>query len=85
VEGLREHYALSQRHWVVRLDAQHEQALRLVDEPAYRVRRLLMSGSAYGFNTGRLNVYQALLVQPDAAGQSELPLTRVDWYSCAEG
>jgi cyclopropane-fatty-acyl-phospholipid synthase len=85
VEGLREHYALTLRHWVVRLEAQHEQALQLVDEPAYRVRRLLMSGSAYGFNTGRLNVYQALLVRPDAAGQSGLPLTRVDWYSGAEG
>lgn len=85
MEGLREHSALTLRHWVGRLEAQHEQALQLVDEPTYRVRRLFMSGSAYGFNTGRLNVYQALLVRPDAAGQSGLPLTRVNWYSCAEG
>lgn len=80
VESLREHYALTLRHWVRRLEAQHDQALRFVDEPTYRVWRLFMSGSAHGFTTGRLNVYQALLVKPDAQGRSGLPLTRRDWY-----
>jgi len=80
VESLREHYALTLRHWVRRLEAQHEWALRFVDEPTYRVWRLFMSGSAHGFTTGRLNVYQALLVKPDARGRSGLPLTRADWY-----
>jgi len=51
-----------------------------VDEPTYRVWRLFMSGSAHGFTRGRLNVYQALLVKPDAQGRSGLPLTRADWY-----
>jgi cyclopropane-fatty-acyl-phospholipid synthase len=81
VESLREHYALTLRHWVRRLEAQHVQALRHVDEPTYRVWRLFMSGSAHGFTHGRLNVYQALLVKPDAAGESGLPLTRAEWYS----
>ena len=27
------------------------------------------------------NVYQALLVRPDARGHSGLPLTRADWYA----
>jgi cyclopropane-fatty-acyl-phospholipid synthase len=80
VESLREHYALTLRHWVRRLEAQHEQALKFVDEPTYRVWRLFMSGSAHGFVTGRLNVYQTLLVKPDAQGGSDLPLTRDDWY-----
>ena len=80
VESLREHYALTLRHWVRRLEAHHEQALQCVDEPTYRVWRLFMSGSAYGFSVGRLNVYQALLVRPDERGQSGLPLTRADWY-----
>jgi cyclopropane-fatty-acyl-phospholipid synthase len=79
VESLREHYALTLRHWVRRLEAHHEQALRYVDEPTYRVWRLFTSGSAHGFTTGRLNVYQTLLVKPDN-GQSGLPLTRADWY-----
>jgi cyclopropane-fatty-acyl-phospholipid synthase len=80
VESLREHYALTLRHWVRRLEAHHEQALQYVSEPTYRVWRLFMSGSAYGFTTGRLNLYQTLLVKPDKGGASRLPLTRSDWY-----
>ncbi len=80
VESLREHYALTLRHWVRRLEAHHEQALQFVDEPTYRVWRLFMSGSAQGFSAGRLNVYQSLLVKPDEQGRSGLPLTRADWY-----
>lgn len=81
VESLREHYALTLRHWVRRLESRHDEALRHVDEPTYRVWRLFMSGSAHGFTTGRLNVYQALLVKPGARGHSDLPLTRADWYA----
>jgi cyclopropane-fatty-acyl-phospholipid synthase len=81
VESLREHYALTLRHWVRRLGAHHDQALRFVDEPTYRVWRLFMSGSAHGFTTGRLNVYQTLLVRTNEHGHSGLPLTRADWYA----
>ena len=80
VESLREHYALTLRHWVHRLEAQHDPALQYVDEPTYRAWRLFMSGSPHGFTTGRLNVYQALLVKPGEHGASGLPLTRRDWY-----
>lgn len=80
VESLREHYALTLRHWVRRLEERHEEALQFVNEPTYRVWRLYMSGSAYGFATGDLNVYQTLLVKPDAHGASHLPLSRRDWY-----
>lgn len=80
VESLREHYALTLHHWVRRLEAQHDKALTIVDEPTYRIWRLFMAGSAYGFEQGRLNVYQALLVKPEG-GTSHLPLTRDDWYS----
>ena len=79
VESLREHYAMTLRHWVRRLEANTEQALQHVSEPTYRVWRLFMSGSAHGFTTGRLNLYQALLVK--APGTiSGLPLRRSDWY-----
>jgi cyclopropane-fatty-acyl-phospholipid synthase len=81
VESLREHYALTLRHWVRRLEACHDQALQHVDEATYRVWRLYMSGSAHGFSTRRLNVYQTLLAFPDSRGASGLPLTRADWYS----
>jgi cyclopropane-fatty-acyl-phospholipid synthase len=80
VESLREHYAMTLRHWVGRLESHHEQALHFVDEPTYRVWRLFMSGSARGFAIGKLNLYQALLVRPGVGGRSGLPLTRDDWY-----
>jgi cyclopropane-fatty-acyl-phospholipid synthase len=80
VESLREHYVLTLRHWVRRLEERHLQALEFVSEPTYRVWRLFMSAYAYGFSTGRLNVYQSLLVRQDSGGSSKLPLTRADWY-----
>jgi cyclopropane-fatty-acyl-phospholipid synthase len=83
VESLRDHYALTLRHWVRRLEEHHQQALEFVTEPTYRVWRLFMSASAYGFSTGRLNVYQSLLVKQDQRGASGLPLTRSDWYLTA--
>ncbi len=83
VESLREHYALTLRHWVRRLEAHHAEARRWVDEPTFRVWRLFMSGSAHGFATGRLNVYQSLLAKPAEGGRSGLPLTRADWYHSA--
>ncbi len=80
VESLREHYAMTLRRWVSRLEANHDEALEFVDEPTYRIWRLFMSGSAHSFTRGRLNVQQSLLVKPDPDGQSGLPLTRADLY-----
>jgi len=80
VESLREHYALTLGHWVRRLENNAGEARRIVDETTYRVWRLYMSGSAHGFRTGRINVYQTLLARPDR-GESGLPLTRSDWYA----
>lgn len=79
VESLREHYALTLRHWARRLEARHDEVCHLADETTYRVWRL-MCAMAWGFQTGRLNLYQTLLVKPDE-GDSGLPLTRADWYA----
>ncbi|MGA7294654.1 MAG: cyclopropane-fatty-acyl-phospholipid synthase family protein [Terriglobales bacterium] len=78
LESLREHYALTLNHWVRCLEAQAEEARRITDDRTYRIWRLYMAGSAHGFHTGRLNVYQTLLAKP--TGDSGLPLTREDWY-----
>lgn len=80
VESLRPHYALTLRHWVGRLEANRADALRHVDEVAFRVWRLYMSGAAYYFETGRLNVYQALLSKPTGEGRSHVPWSRADLY-----
>jgi cyclopropane-fatty-acyl-phospholipid synthase len=81
VENLREHYALTLRHWVRRLETAHEAARAFVDEASYRVWRLYLAGSAHSFDRGQLAIYQALLSKPDPAGRAHLPLTRGDWYS----
>jgi len=80
VESLREHYTLTLRRWVKRLEEREEEAVRLTDEKTFRVWRLYMSGSAHWFRTGRNNVYQSLLVKPMPCGGVCLPLTRADWY-----
>jgi cyclopropane-fatty-acyl-phospholipid synthase len=79
VESLREHYALTLRNWVRGLEARHDESVRVSDEVTYRVWRLYMSGSAYQFAKGYLNVYQTLLAKPKD-GASGLPLQRADWY-----
>jgi len=79
VESLREHYALTLHHWVQRLEAHREEARRVTDDITYRIWRLYMAGSAHGFRTGRMHIYQVLLSKP-LHGHSGLPLTRADWY-----
>lgn len=80
VESLRDHYVLTLRQWVKRLEENYDRALKYVDESTYRVWRLYMSGSIYGFKKGQINVYQSLFVKPDNQGITGLPLTRADWY-----
>jgi cyclopropane-fatty-acyl-phospholipid synthase len=79
VESLREHYVLTLRHWLRRLEAGREEAVRAADEASYRVFLLYLSGSVHGFRSGRVNLHQTLFVKPDR-GRSGLPLTRADWY-----
>lgn len=79
VESLRRHYALTLRHWVRRLDANRDEALRHVRESTFRVWRLYMSACALAFEDGGTAVYQ-VLVSPRGSRLSGLPLTRRDLY-----
>jgi cyclopropane-fatty-acyl-phospholipid synthase len=80
VESLREHYLLTLRHWLRRLDDRADAARRMTDEVTYRTWRLYLAISALGFRLGAVNLYQALLLKPFDTGESNLPLTRADWY-----
>jgi cyclopropane-fatty-acyl-phospholipid synthase len=80
VECLREHYILTLRHWVRRLEEHMDEACRATDDVTCRIWRLYMTGSAHAFETGRNSVYQVLLSKADG-GKSGMPLTRADWYS----
>ena len=80
VESLREHYALTLRAWVKGLEHRKPEAIRLVGERTYRVWKLYMSAAAFGFHSAGLNLAQTLLAKPDAAGNSNMPLTREYMY-----
>jgi cyclopropane-fatty-acyl-phospholipid synthase len=80
VENLREHYALTLRHWVDRLETRRDEATRITNEVAYRTWRLYMAAAAYGFETGIISINQTLLSKP-AGGKSNLPPTRADLYT----
>jgi cyclopropane-fatty-acyl-phospholipid synthase len=80
VESLREHYALTLRIWVTRLEQHHKEALQYVEEPVYRIWRLYMAGCAHGFQIGQLSVYQTLLTKLTSDGTSRAPMTRDPWY-----
>jgi cyclopropane-fatty-acyl-phospholipid synthase len=83
LESLREHYAMTLRHWVKRLESREEEAVRIVGDPAYRIWRLYMAGSAHGFQSGRIGVCQTLFAKPDRRGSAGLPATRADLYAGA--
>ena len=79
VESLRPHYALTLRHWVMRLEAHHEQALQYVSESTWRVWRLYMAACALEFESGEIGVYQ-ILASKRAGRDTALPLTRRHQY-----
>ena len=79
VENLREHYALTLRNWVQRLEAQRAAATQLVGEAVYRTWRLYMSFCAVSFEAGLIAVNQSLLAKP-VNGKANLPMSRADLY-----
>ncbi len=79
VEGLRQHYALTLREWVKRLDARHEEALKYVTEPVYRIWRLYMAACALQFEEGNTGIYQILASKREPFSRP-VPLTRRDLY-----
>ena len=79
VENLREHYALTLRNWVSRLEAHHSEASALVGEAVYRTWRLYMSFCAIQFESAQIAVNQSLLAKPDH-GRVPLPMSRADLY-----
>ena len=83
VESLREHYAQTLRCWVANLEANFDEAVRLVGQGRARVWRLYMAASALNFAANRTNIHQVLGVRSDKAGQSGMPRTRAEMLSGA--
>ncbi|MGC4976818.1 class I SAM-dependent methyltransferase [Streptomyces sp. DT199] len=79
VEAIREHYALTLRHWVERLEADWQRAVRLAGPGRARVWRLYMAASALAFERNRIGVNQVLAVRTPDPGTSGMPLRARTW------
>ncbi|MER6960527.1 cyclopropane-fatty-acyl-phospholipid synthase family protein [Streptomyces sp. NPDC000618] len=79
VESIREHYALTLRRWVARLEADWRRAVQLAGPGRARVWRLYMAASALAFEHNRLGVNQVLAVRTPESGDSAMPLRSRTW------
>ena len=76
VEALRQHYALTLRAWVQRLEENWDAAVAASSEGRARVWRLYMAACALTFEAGSMGVNQVLLQK---AGGEQPPLRRTAW------
>ncbi|HEX7609187.1 MAG TPA: cyclopropane-fatty-acyl-phospholipid synthase family protein, partial [Solirubrobacteraceae bacterium] len=65
IEGFREDYAVTLRHWTERLDEHIERAEQLAGAERTRVWRLYLRAARHGFDTGLTAVYQVRARRPD--------------------
>jgi cyclopropane-fatty-acyl-phospholipid synthase len=79
VESIREHYALTLRRWVARLEADWQRAVQLTSPGRARVWRLYMAASALAFERNRISVNQVLAVRTPESGDSGMPLRARTW------
>ncbi len=79
VEAIREHYALTLRRWVSRLEADWGRAVQLAGPGRARVWRLYMAASALAFERNRIGVNQVLAVRTPDPGISGMPLRARTW------
>jgi cyclopropane-fatty-acyl-phospholipid synthase len=77
LETLREHYALTLRHWVANLEEAWDEAVAMTSEGRTRVWRLYMAGSAAMFEANLIQVHQILAVK-HRDGAASVPL-RLDF------
>jgi cyclopropane-fatty-acyl-phospholipid synthase len=82
VENLREHYALTLRHWRQRYEHAMAEGRVGFDERFRRTWRLYLAGSEAAFRTGSLQLFQIVFAP---AGSSVLPWTRQGLYSEGAG
>jgi len=64
IENLHLDYAATLRHWAARLDANLDEAERLVGPERLRVWRLYLRAARHSFETGQNAVYQMLCSEP---------------------
>lgn len=85
VESLRRHYARTCQTWATRLDTHRELARREAGEKRLRIWQIYLTGCAFGFANGWMNVYQLLACKSGLCREIPLPLTRDYMYPPRSG
>ena len=82
VESLREHYALTLKHWLARYEEHEQTILDMMGPVGYRQWRIYLAGARWVFESGYNSIHQALLYKSHdgKTAHGNLPLTRDDWY-----
>ncbi|MEI6361735.1 MAG: class I SAM-dependent methyltransferase [Actinomycetes bacterium] len=73
-ENLREHYALTLKHWCENLEDHWDEAVAEAGLGTARVWRLYMAASRLGFDINMIQLHQMLGVKLGAGGASGMPL-----------
>ena len=73
-ENLREHYALTLKHWCENLEANWDAAVAESSLGTARVWRLYMAASRLGFDINQIELHQMLGVKLGPGGSSGMPL-----------
>ena len=80
VEGWRDHYSLTCRHWCRRLESNKEEAIRQVGSEKYRMWVLYLAGCVFALGDGGARIYQTVATKQRAKGLSGMPCTREHLY-----
>jgi cyclopropane-fatty-acyl-phospholipid synthase len=81
VENLRQHYALTTRHWLERFESQRDRARELAGEQRARTWHLYLAGSVAAFETGMLHLFQVVFAR---AQSNRIPWSRGYVYTGGE-
>ena len=73
-ENLREHYALTLKHWCQNLECRWDEAVEEAGLGTARVWRLYMAASRLGFDLNTIQLHQTLGVKLAHGYQSQMPL-----------
>ncbi|MEZ6043442.1 MAG: cyclopropane-fatty-acyl-phospholipid synthase family protein [Planctomycetaceae bacterium] len=80
VEGWRDHYSLTCRHWCQRLEANRDEAIRLIGYEKYRMWTLYLAGCVFALGDGGARIYQTVSTRHGSRGLSGMPCTRQHLY-----
>jgi len=78
VENLRQHYALTLKHWLQRFESASSRVKEMYDERFVRAWRLYLAGSIAAFNTGDMQLFQVLFAR---GANNDIPWTRAYIYN----